>query len=260
MNGSGHPGQPPRGGSGTSPAQRRWRNVPSRAVDGLALLAATAGPLAVYAATLPRGTVLEDDGLFLMAGEHLGIAHPPGYPVYTVILHLFMKLPFGNPALLGHLSSAVFGALACSAVFLCARLLRAETLPALAAAWLFDASEHVSSQAIITEVYALNALLFAPARALTERLAGAKRELRLSRELDRLDRFECLLLDDIGYVRQDRAEMEALSPLPLSPQPDKDADGRDGSADHHMKPAEAGFLGRRDNVQPGCRAWLSLGQ
>ena len=55
--------------------------------------------------------------------------------------------------------------------------------------------------------------LFAPARALTERLAGAKRELRLSRELDRLDRFECLLLDDIGYVRQDRAEMEVLFEL-----------------------------------------------
>ena len=53
--------------------------------------------------------------------------------------------------------------------------------------------------------------LFAPARALTER--QAKRELRLSRELDRLDRFTCLLLDDIGYVRQDRTEMEVLFEL-----------------------------------------------
>ena len=56
-----------------------------------------------------------------------------------------------------------------------------------------------------------HATLFAPARALTERLAAAKRELRLSRE--RLDRFACLLLDDIGYVRQDRAEMEVLFEL-----------------------------------------------
>lgn len=55
--------------------------------------------------------------------------------------------------------------------------------------------------------------LFAPARALTERLAAAKRELRLSRELERLDRFACLLLDDIGYVRQDRTEMEVLFEL-----------------------------------------------
>ena len=58
-----------------------------------------------------------------------------------------------------------------------------------------------------------HATLFAPARALTERLAAAKRELRLSRELERLDRFACLLLDDIGYVRQDRTEMEVLFEL-----------------------------------------------
>ncbi len=55
--------------------------------------------------------------------------------------------------------------------------------------------------------------LFAPARALTERLVEAKRERRLTRELQRLDRVRCLLLDDIGYVRQDRAETEVLFEL-----------------------------------------------
>ena len=130
-----------------------------RAKDAVALAAAVAGPLALYVATMPRTVVLEDDGLFLMAGEHLGVAHPPGYPVYTVLLHLFMRLPFGTPAFLGHLSSAVLGALACGAVFVCARQLRASTVPALTAALLFGCSEHVWSQAIITEVYSLNSLL-----------------------------------------------------------------------------------------------------
>ena len=55
--------------------------------------------------------------------------------------------------------------------------------------------------------------LFTSARALTERLAVAKRDLGLNRELQRLDRVQCLLLDDIGYVRQDRAEMEVLFEL-----------------------------------------------
>lgn len=55
--------------------------------------------------------------------------------------------------------------------------------------------------------------LFSSARALTERLAVAKRELRLNRELQKLDRVQCLLLDDIGYVRQDRTEMEVLFEL-----------------------------------------------
>ena len=128
--------------------------------DGVASAAAVLGPLLLYAATLPHGVVLEDDGLFLMAGAQLGIAHPPGYPLYTLLCHLFMQLPFGSPALLGHVSSAVLGACACGAVYVCARLLRAARLPALAAAWLFGASEHVWSQAIIAEVYTLNALLF----------------------------------------------------------------------------------------------------
>ena len=48
--------------------------------DAAGLAAAVIGPLALYAATLPRTVVLEDDGLFLMAGVHLGVAHPPGYP------------------------------------------------------------------------------------------------------------------------------------------------------------------------------------
>ena len=128
--------------------------------DLAALAAAVVGPLVLYAATLPRTVALEDDGLFLMAGEHLGVAHPPGYPIHTLIVYLFMRLPFAGPAVLGHLSSAVLGALACGAVYCCARLLRASPAPALAAAWLFGVSEQFWSQAVITEVYTLNALLF----------------------------------------------------------------------------------------------------
>ena len=145
--------------------------------DGLALAAAVLGPLLLYAASLPRTVVLEDDGLFLMAGAELGIAHPPGYPLYTLICHLFMQLPFGGPALLGHLSSAALGALACGALYLCARLLGAAKLPALTAAWLFGASEHFWSQATIAEVYTLNALLFFAAYGLI--LHGVRQPRRI---------------------------------------------------------------------------------
>ena len=145
--------------------------------DSLALAAAVLGPLAIYVLTLSHGVALEDDGLFLMAGAHLGIAHPPGYPIYTLILHLFMQLPFGTPAFLGHLSSAVLGALACGGVYLCARLLGVAALPALAAAWLFGVSEHVWSQSIIAEVYSLNSLFFFAIYALL--LYGLKGKQRL---------------------------------------------------------------------------------
>lgn len=46
-----------------------------------------------------------------------------------------------------------------------------------------------------------------------QQLLAAKRDLRLPPELAKLDRFECLILDDIGYVQHDRNEMEVLFTL-----------------------------------------------
>lgn len=48
---------------------------------------------------------------------------------------------------------------------------------------------------------------------LVQRLLAAKRDLRLPQELGRLDRYACLILDDIGYVQHDQDEMEVLFTL-----------------------------------------------
>ena len=56
-------------------------------------------------------------------------------------------------------------------------------------------------------------VLFVPAFQIVQRLLSAKRDLRLSQELRKLDRFEALILDDIGYVQQNREEMEVLFTL-----------------------------------------------
>src|SRR5690606_4215855 len=53
-------------------------------------------------------------------------------------------------------------------------------------------------------------VLFVPTYALVQRLLNAKRELMLENELAQLDRFDAVILDDIGYVQQDRDEMEVL--------------------------------------------------
>jgi DNA replication protein DnaC len=53
-------------------------------------------------------------------------------------------------------------------------------------------------------------VLFLPAYKLVQRLLIAKRELELERAIKRLDRFEAVVIDDIGYVQQDREEMEVL--------------------------------------------------
>ncbi len=56
-------------------------------------------------------------------------------------------------------------------------------------------------------------VLFAPTFQIVQRLLAAKRDLRLPSELKKLDRFDALLLDDIGYVQQSREEMEVLFTL-----------------------------------------------
>jgi len=53
-------------------------------------------------------------------------------------------------------------------------------------------------------------VLFTPTYALVQRLLAAKRDLRLEQELAVLDRFDAVLCDDIGYVQQNRDEMEVL--------------------------------------------------
>lgn len=53
-------------------------------------------------------------------------------------------------------------------------------------------------------------VLFIPAFKLVQRLLVAKRELLLEKELRRLDAFDVVILDDIGYIQQDRDEMEVL--------------------------------------------------
>ena len=51
---------------------------------------------------------------------------------------------------------------------------------------------------------------FTPTYKLVDGLLRAKRDYELERELKRLDRFQVVILDDIGYVQQSREEMEVL--------------------------------------------------
>jgi DNA replication protein DnaC len=53
-------------------------------------------------------------------------------------------------------------------------------------------------------------VIFAPAYALVQRLLAAKASLELDRYLDKLDKYDAIVLDDIGYIKQDRDEMEVL--------------------------------------------------
>lgn len=53
-------------------------------------------------------------------------------------------------------------------------------------------------------------VLFQPAYSLVQLLLLAKKEFMLERQLKRLDGFDAVIIDDIGYIQQSREEMEVL--------------------------------------------------
>lgn len=62
-------------------------------------------------------------------------------------------------------------------------------------------------------IYHGHRVLFRSCQLLVQDLLAAKQELQLAKALKSLRRYEAILIDDIGYVQQDRAEMEVLFAL-----------------------------------------------
>src|SRR6266481_4557497 len=68
--------------------------------------------LAVYASTLAPTVTLVDSGELILAARSLGVAHPPGFPLYVLLAHLATLVPIGNVAVRVNFASAIFAALA----------------------------------------------------------------------------------------------------------------------------------------------------
>ena len=114
---------------------------------------------ALYLASMPKTVALEDDSIFILAGYFNGISHPPGYPLYTLVLNWFTQIPIGDIPSRAHASSAFFGALSCCSLFCIFCLTGLERHIAALGALAFSVTATFWSQAIITEVYSLNVFL-----------------------------------------------------------------------------------------------------
>ena len=142
--------------------------------------------LLVYSWTLAPTVTLTDSGELIVVARGLGIAHPPGVPLWIILAHLASLVPLGNVAQRINFSSALSAALTCAmltfavaeviitASYLAAAKRRKKgtkkikelgvthpmvAVPALGAGLLMAFSRTLWSYATITEVYALNALL-----------------------------------------------------------------------------------------------------
>ena len=63
-----------------------------RRIDWTAFWTATFISFLVYLVTLGPSVTLEDSGELAVAGDHLGVPHPPGYPIWTMCAFVFSRL------------------------------------------------------------------------------------------------------------------------------------------------------------------------
>ena len=60
-----------------------------------------------------NSSVNTSTGDFILAAHHFGVAHPPGYPLYVSLGHIWMRLfPFGSPAYKLNFFTSIIGGVA----------------------------------------------------------------------------------------------------------------------------------------------------
>lgn len=156
-----------------------------RRLDWSAFWTACIASFVVYFYTMAPTVSLEDGGELAVAADALGVPHPPGYPIWTMICWLFTRI-FAfvqfrgqpNPSWSVGLASVVFGALAtgATAMLICrsgSEMLKESRnslhtagektediicwIGGVVSSLLFAFSPVMWSQSVIVEVYSLNA-------------------------------------------------------------------------------------------------------
>ena len=119
-------------------------------------------PLGIYILFLCPTVFVGDAGDFLTAAFTLGVPHPPGYPVYTLLGHLFMNLPIpggvSSPAFRMNLMSALSAWAACVFLFLFLRRALKTEWAAIVGALALAFSAQFWMHAEIAEVYSMQIL------------------------------------------------------------------------------------------------------
>ncbi|XP_073442045.1 protein O-mannosyl-transferase TMEM260 isoform X2 [Dendrobates tinctorius] len=137
---------------------------------------------AVYIKTLHPSLPGGDSGELITAAYELGVAHPPGYPLFTLLAKLAMiLLPIGSIAYRVNLLCCLFGAIAASLLFITTVRLSGSHAAGILAAGLYSFSRLTWQWSIAAEVFSLNNLFVAMLMALTVEFHKAKTDSERSK-------------------------------------------------------------------------------
>jgi tetratricopeptide (TPR) repeat protein len=131
------------------------RNLNAR--DGILPLALFATALSVYVLTLCPSVYVGDSGEFITNALTLGINHPTGYPLYTVLSRLsVITFPFWHTAYAVNMLSALLAAASAVWLYYVLLLFTSRRSIAMGVAMMFAFSYTLWSRSTTAEVYTLN--------------------------------------------------------------------------------------------------------
>jgi hypothetical protein len=102
-----------------------------------------------------QGIYTGDSGDVVTAAATMGVAHPPGYPLYTLIGYMLSKLPFFTVSWRVSLLSSIPHALVVALVFFLVKSITKRSLPALIASWILTCNYLFFLYSVTPEVFAL---------------------------------------------------------------------------------------------------------
>ncbi|KKQ47655.1 MAG: Transmembrane protein [Candidatus Woesebacteria bacterium GW2011_GWC1_38_13] len=117
-------------------------------------------PLSLYLATSPQTvTGYADSASLITHAYHLDIAHPPGYPIFVLIGHLFSKIPIGTIAFRLSIMSSLFASLTSLLLYKLFQKLKLSPAVSLLSSLFISFTYSVWLYAITPEVFVLNNFL-----------------------------------------------------------------------------------------------------
>lgn len=118
--------------------------------------------LALYGATLQQFVSTADNAEFQLVGTQLGLAHPPGFPLYTLLAHAMTRLPISiAPHIKINFLSAITSSLTLLFIYLSSYRLSRNVWASWAAAAALGTATTFWQQAVYANVRSMTALFAA---------------------------------------------------------------------------------------------------